>query len=121
MLKIDKNRILASKKSLFLSFHSLYGLSGHLVLCVLARSAPILVLHLKWRKQRKEQSHAQCHVTHQITVFDQISQHVKVSKYAHFAVREGPITHTYFSHSFTLVRVFCARKLLLSSQLTRRI
>ena len=28
------------------------------------------VLHLKWRKQRKEQSHAQCHVTDRIRIFD---------------------------------------------------
>ena len=51
MLKIDKNRVLAPKMSQ--GFRSLYGLSGHFVLCVLARSALVLVLHRKMAKTVK--------------------------------------------------------------------
>ena len=61
-------------------FNSFSNPSSLFVLCVLARSCSILVLHWKWRKQRKEQSHAQCHVTHRIKIFDKVSEHVKVAK-----------------------------------------
>ena len=44
----------------------------------------VLVLHLKWRKQPKEQSDAECHVTHQIRTFPKIS--------TEFAVPEGAVT-----------------------------
>ena len=64
MLKNEKKRVSAPKKSLSMSCYSLYGRSGHLVLCVLARSALVFVLHCKWRKQQREPSHAQCHITH---------------------------------------------------------
>ena len=41
---------------------------------------PRFALDWNWRKQRKEQSHAQCHVTYRIRIFDKISEHVKVAK-----------------------------------------
>ena len=44
-------------------------------------------LPISW-KQRKEQSHAQCHVTHRIRIFDEISEHVKVAKSVDIAVPE---------------------------------
>ena len=53
---------------------------GFFVLCLLARSCSVLILHGKWRKQRKEQSHAQCHVTQRIRIFDKISENVQVTK-----------------------------------------
>ena len=71
-----------------MSFHGLYGLSGHFVLCVLARSALVFVLHSKWKKQRKEKSHAHCHVTHRIRIFEKIFELSKVSKSVAFAVPE---------------------------------
>ena len=53
---------------------------GFFVLCLLALSCSVLILHGKWRKQRKEESHAQCHVTQRIRIFDKISEHVQVAK-----------------------------------------
>ena len=44
------------------------------------------------QKQRKEQSHAQCHVTDRIRIFDKISERFKVPKLVSFAVPEGPVT-----------------------------
>ena len=41
---------------------------------------------------RKEQSHAQCHVTHRIRIFDKISEHVKVAKSVDIAVPELAVT-----------------------------
>ena len=49
-------------------------------------------LPISW-KQRKEQSHAQCHVTHRIRIFDKISEHVKVAKSVDIAVPELAVTH----------------------------
>ena len=46
---------------------------------------------ISW-KQRKEQSHAQCHVTHRIRIFDKISEHVKVAKSVDIAVPELAVT-----------------------------
>ena len=60
---------------------------------VFARSCSLLskYLPISW-KQRKEQSHAQCHVTHRIRIFDKISQHVKVAKSVDIAVPELAVT-----------------------------
>ena len=54
---------------------------------IFARSCSLLskYLPISW-KQRKEQSHAQCHVTHRIRIFDKISEHVKVAKLVDIAV-----------------------------------
>ena len=63
---------------------------------VFARSCSLLskYLPISW-KQRKEQSHAQCHVTHRIRIFDKISEHVKVAKSVDIAVPELAVTvHT---------------------------
>ena len=49
-------------------------------------------LPISW-KQRKEQSHAQCHVTHRIRIFDKISEHVKVAKSVDIAVPELAVTY----------------------------
>ena len=60
---------------------------------VFARSCSLLSKYLPilW-KQRKEQSHAQCHVTHRIRIFDKISEHVKVAKLVDIAVPELAVT-----------------------------
>ena len=72
-----------------MSFHGLYGLSGHFVLCVLARSALVFVLHSKWKKQRKEKSHAHCHVTHRIRIFEKIFEHSKFQNRLHLLYQRG--------------------------------
>ena len=61
---------------------------------VFARSCSLLskYLPISW-KQRKEQSHAQCHVTYRIRIFDKISEHVKVAKSVDIAVPELAVTH----------------------------
>ena len=60
---------------------------------VFARSCSLLskYLPISW-KQRKKQSHAQCHVTHRIRIFDKISEHVKVAKSVDIAVPELAVT-----------------------------
>ena len=60
---------------------------------VFARSCSLLskYLPISW-KQRKEQSHAQCHVTYLIRIFDKISEHVKVAKSVDIAVPELAVT-----------------------------
>ena len=60
---------------------------------IFARSCSLLSKYLliSW-KQRKEQSHAQCHVTHRIRIFDKISEHVKVAKSVDIAVPELAVT-----------------------------
>ena len=60
---------------------------------IFARSCSLLskYLPISW-KQRKEQSHAQCHVTHRIRIFDKISEHVKVAKSVDIAVPELAVT-----------------------------
>ena len=60
---------------------------------VFARSCSLLskYLPISW-KQRKEQSHAQCHVTHRIRIFDKISEHVKSAKSVDIAVPELAVT-----------------------------
>ena len=60
---------------------------------VFARSCSLLskYLPISW-KQRKEQSHAQCHVKHRIRIFDKISEHVKVAKSVDIAVPELAVT-----------------------------
>ena len=78
---------------------SIFGCSGRLWLLswrrtrVFARSCSLLskYLPISW-KQRKEQSHAQCHVTHRIRIFDKISEHVKVAKSVDIAVPELVVT-----------------------------
>ena len=64
---------------------------------VFARSCSLLskYLPISW-KQRKEQSHAQCHVTHRIRIFDKISEHVKVAKSVDIAVPELAVTYGHF-------------------------
>ena len=65
---------------------------------IFARSCSLLskYLPISW-KQRKEQSHAQCHVTHRIRIFDKISEHVKVAKSVDIAVPELAVTETPFN------------------------
>ena len=60
---------------------------------VFARSCSLLskYLPISW-KQRKEQSHAQWHVTHRIRIFDKISEQVKVAKSVDIAVPELAVT-----------------------------
>ena len=60
---------------------------------IFARSCSLLskYLPISW-KQRKEQSHAQCHVTHRMRIFDKISEHVKVAKSVDIAVPELAVT-----------------------------
>ena len=60
---------------------------------VFARSCSLLskYLPISW-KQRKEQSHAQCHVTHRIRIFDKITEHIKVAKSVDIAVPQLAVT-----------------------------
>ena len=103
--KISKHQTrIFRRKDSFLRFplhrvESLFGCSCRLWLLswrrarVFARSCSLLskYLPISW-KQRKEQSHAQCHVTHRIRIFDKISEHVKVAKLVDIAVPELAVT-----------------------------
>ena len=74
---------------------------------VFARSCSLLskYLPISW-KQRKEQSHAQCHVTHRIRIFDKISEHVKVAKSVDIAVPELAVTVQLTQKSHLLLHLF---------------
>ena len=93
MLKIDKTGVSTSKRVYFRMFlPSLASVWRRAR--VFARSCSLLskYLPISW-KQRKEQSHAQCHVTHRIRIFDKISEHVKVAKSVDIAVPELAVTY----------------------------
>ena len=92
MLKINKTGVSTSKESIFGCSCRLWLLSWRRAR-VFARSCSLLskYLPISW-KQRKEQSHAQCHVTHRIRIFDKISEHVKVAKSVDIAVPEHAVT-----------------------------
>ena len=85
--------------SLFSEVFAVSGVCYGGCLYVFARSCSLLskYLPISW-KQRKEQSHAQYHVTQRIRIFDKISEHVKLTK---SNVPEGPVT---------LFVAFCQRK-----------
>ena len=72
---------------------------------VFAHSCSLLskYLPISW-KQRKEQSHAQCHVTHRIRIFDKISEHVKVAKSVVIAVPELAVTFCGNSNPHPLIQ-----------------
>ena len=76
---------------------------------VFARSCSLLskYLPISW-KQRKEQSHAQCHVTHRIRTFDKTSEHVKVPKSVDIAVPELAVT-SLPGHPYALLRLGTVR------------
>ena len=62
---------------------------------VFSRSSLLLSKYLPISlKQRKEQSHAQCHVKDRIRIFDKISDHVKTPKSFDFAKPEGAVTRS---------------------------
>ena len=92
MLKIDKTGVSTSKRvyfRMFLPSLASFMAARHVFACscsLLSKYLPI-----SW-KQRKEQSHAQCHVTHRIRIFDKISEHVKVAKSVDIAVPELAVT-----------------------------
>ena len=92
MLKIDKPGLAPQKESIFGCSCRLWLLSLRRAR-VFARSCSLLskYLPISW-KQRKEQSHAQCHVTHRIRIFDKIFEHVKVAKSVDIAVPELAVT-----------------------------
>ena len=92
MLKSMKTGVSTSKRVYFRVFLALRLLSWRRAR-VFARSCSLLskYLPISW-KQRKEQSHAQCHVTHRIRIFDKISEHVKVAKSVDIAVLELVVT-----------------------------
>ena len=97
MLKIDKTGVSTSKRVYFRMFlPSLASLSWRRAR-VFARSCSLLSKYvpISW-KQRKEQSHAQCHVTHRIRKFDKISEHVKVAKSVDIAVPELAVTLNWY-------------------------
>ena len=81
---------LAPKKVFFSETFDVSGVFRGGCLYVFALSCSLLskYLPISW-KQRKEQSHAQCHVTQRNSIFDKISEHVKIAK---STVPEGPIT-----------------------------
>ena len=98
MLKIDETGVSTSKRVYFRMF--LPSLASVMRRArVFARSCSLLskYLPISW-KQRKEQSHAQCHVTHRIRIFDKISEHVKVAKSVDIAVPELAVTKGKSSH-----------------------
>ena len=101
MLKIDKNRLAPQRESIFRCSCRLWLLSWRRAR-VFARSCSLLskYLSISW-KQRKEQSHAQCHVTHRIRIFDKTSEHVKVAKSVDIAVPELAVTKCY-QHSLLI-------------------
>ena len=77
MLNIDENRVLAPKKSRSMSFLSLHGISGHLVLGVRARFCSVLLNYrfaLKTAGTSKRAITFQCHVARQIIIIDKYSQ-----------------------------------------------
>ena len=96
MLKIDKTGVSTSKRVYFRMF--LPSLASVMAArpCFFARSCSLLskYLPISW-KQRKEQSHAQCHVTHRIRIFEKISEHVKVAKSVDIAVPELAVTNRF--------------------------
>ena len=104
---------------------SIFGCSCRLSLLswrrarVFARSCSLLskYLPISW-KQRKEQSHAQCHVTHRIRNFDKISEHVKVAKSVDIAVPELAVTN---SEPPMGVRILCWTKRFLCSLVFRTV
>ena len=104
MLKIDKTGVSTSKESIFGCSCRLWLLSWRRAR-VFARSCSLLskYLPISW-KQRKEQSHAQCHVTHRIRIFDKISEHVKVAKSVDIAVPELAVTKA--RGHFNVIQVF---------------
>ena len=68
---------------------------------VFARSCSLLSKYLPISsKQRKEQSHVQCHVTHRIRIFDKISEHVKTAKPVDIAVPELAVTFRCLTASY---------------------
>ena len=92
MLKIDKTGVSTSKRVYFRMF--LPSLASVMAARpYFARSCSLLskYLPISW-KQGKEQSHAQCHVTHRIRIFDKISEHVKTAKPVDIAVPELAVT-----------------------------
>ena len=88
------------KESIFGCFCRLWLLSWRRAR-IFARSCSLLskYLPISW-KQRKEQSHAQCHVTHRIRTFDKISEHVKVAKPVDIAVPELAVTTSKYGKAF---------------------
>ena len=105
MLKIDKTGVSTSKESIFGCSCRLWLLSWRRAR-VFARSCSLLskYLPISW-KQRKEQSHAQCHVTHRIRIFDKISEHVKVAKSVDIAVPELAVTLQMRNNSSALLPI----------------
>ena len=91
-LKSIKPVLAPQKESIFSRSCRLWLLSWRRAR-VFARSCSLFskYLPISW-KQRKEQSHAQCHVTHRIRIFDKISEHVKVAKSVDIAVPELAVT-----------------------------
>ena len=50
---------------------------------------------LKIAKTEKKQSHAECHITHWIGIFHQISEHVQILMSTDFAVPEDFVTNVW--------------------------
>ena len=90
MLKIDKTGVSTSKRVYFRMF--LPSLASVMAARPYFCSFLLFVVEVPAWKQRKEQSHAQCHVTHRIRIFDKISEHVKVAKSVDIAVPELAVT-----------------------------
>ena len=111
MLKIDKTGVSTSKRVYFRYSCRLWLLSWRRAR-VFARSCSLLskYLPISW-KQRKEQSHAQCHVTHRIRIFDKISNLSKLQNRLILLYQSLPlhfITILYRSHkNFMLKYPFC--------------
>ena len=93
MLKIDKTGVSTSKRVYIRMFlPSLASvMAARPCFCSFLLFVVEVLVNFAW-KQQKEQSHAQCHVTHRIRIFDKISENVKVAKSVDIAVPELAVT-----------------------------
>ena len=92
LLQIDKTGVSTSKRVYFRMF--LPSLASFMAARPYFCSFLLFVVEVpaNFVEQRKEQSHAQCHVTHRIRIFDKISEHAKVAKSVDIAVPELAVT-----------------------------
>ena len=92
MLKIDKTGVSTSKRVYFRMFLPFLASVMAARPCFCSFLLFVVEVPANFWKQQKEQSHAQCHVTHRIRIFDKISEHVKAAKSVDIAVPELAVT-----------------------------
>ena len=92
MLKIDKTGVRTSKRVYFWMFLPSMASVMAARPCFCSFLLFVVEVPANFVETAKEQSHAQCHVTHRIRIFDKISEHVKVPKLVDIAVPELAVT-----------------------------